>query len=630
MRFPLWRRRQDEDLEEEVRSHLQLAARDRMERGESRADAESAARREFGNVLLARETTRDAWGWTSFERLLQDLRYGVRVLLKSPGFAAIAILTLALGIGANTALFSVVSNVLLSPLPFPHAQQLVSLDESKPNFAHGSISFPNFRDWRDQNRSFSGLAAYRGWSATLTGMGDAVQVNGMFVSSEFFSLLGVRPILGRTFRAGEDEIGAAPLAVLSEALWRSRFASAPDIVGKGISLDGKLYTIAGVVPGASDIATRSTDASEVFLPIGQWSNPLLPNRGAGLGIHGLARLKPGVTPAQARDDMERVTTNLASTYPAVDNGIGASITPLKQAVVGRIEPVLLLLQVAVGFVLLIACVNVANLLLARSTARQAEFATRAALGAGRIRILCQLLTESLLLAAIGGGLGLLLAAWGTHAAVGSLPVTLPRSPEAGVDLSVLLFTAAVTLLAGIAFGTAPALRISRSGLNEVLQESGRSMRGGRFRTLGVFVVAQIAMALVLLVGAGLMVRSFRRLWSVNPGFNPSHILTFGFTLPPGMMHGSPDAIRAAFRQFDASLAATPGIRAESVSWGAVPLAGDDERLFWIDGRPKPTSEKDMSWALNYVVGPDYLRVMKIPLERGRFFTSADNEHAPLV
>jgi predicted permease len=630
MRFPLWRRRQDEDLEEEFHSHLRLSARDRIDRGESPAEADASARREFGNILSAREDTRDTWGWTSIERLLQDLRYGVRVLLKSPAFTAIAVLTLTLGIGANTALFSVVSNVLLSPLPFPHPNQLVAVDESKPNFARGSISFPNFRDWRDQSRSFSGLAVYRGWSATLTGTGDAVQVNGMFVSADFFSLLGVRPILGRTFVAGEDEIGAAPLAILSESLWKRRFDSAPDLVGKGVTLDGRLYTIVGVVPGAGDIATRSTDPSEVFLPIGQWNNPLLSSRSAGLGIHGLARLRPGVTLAQARDDMERVTSNLASTYPAIDKGIGASLTPLKRAVVGRVEPVLLLLQVAVLFVLLIACVNVANLLLARSSARHGEFATRAALGAGRMRILRQLLTESLLLASIGGGLGLLLAAWATRAALTSLPVTLPRSLEVGLDYRVLLFTAAITLFAGIAFGVAPALRISRSGLSQVLQESGRSMSGGRFRTLGIFVVVQIAMALVLLVGAGLMLRSFERLWNVNPGFDPDRVLTFGFSLPPSMMHASPDAIRAAFRQFDENLAATPGVRAASVSWGAVPLAGDDERLFWVDGKPKPASEKDMSWALNYVVGPDYLRVMKIPLQRGRFFSPADDEHAPLV
>ena len=630
MRLPLWRRRQDSDLEEEVRSHLQFAVRDRIERGESPADAEFSARREFGNVLLAREITRDAWGWISFERFLQDLRYGARVLRKSPAFALIAILTLALGIGANTVLFSVVGNVLLAPLPFPHAEQLVAVRESKPNFNAGSISFPNFRDWRDQSRSFSSMAVFRAIGLTLTGGARAQDVNALMVSSAFFSTLGVTPVLGRTFGPGEDEIGAAPIAILGESLWRTRFAASNDVLGKGITLGGRSYVIVGVVPSTPDIAAGRSSATDVFLPIGQWDNDLLNTRTAGLGISGIARLRSGVTIDQARADMDRVTRNLAATYPEADKRVGATLFPLKDYLVGNVRPVLLLLQIAVGFVLLIACVNVANLLLARSAARQAEFATRAALGAARLRLLRQLLTESLLLAGIGGTLGLLLAAYGTRAALAALPVTLPRAPEIGMNLRVFAFTAVISLFAGVLFGVAPALRARSTNLRDALQHSGRSLGGAHNRTLSVFVVAQIAMALVLLVGAGLMVRSLRRLWDVNPGFDPHHVLNVNLSLAPSLLQAPPDAIRAAYRAFDTQLAATPGVRAAAFTWGAIPFDYDDERLFWIDGHPKPASQSDMSWSLSYVVGPDYLRVLSIPLLRGRFLTEHDDEHAPRV
>ena len=629
MRFPLWRRNQDAELEEEVRAHLQLAARDRVERGEAPADAAASARREFGNVMLVRESTRDSWGWTSLERLLQDLRYGIRVLRQSPAFSVIAILTLALGIGANTVLFSVVANVLLAPLPFSHPEQLVAVRESKPHFNSGSVSFPHFRDWRDQNRAFSQMAVFRPVGFSLTGHERAQAVNGLVVSSEFFSLLGVKPILGRTFTRGEDEIGAAPLAILGEPLWRSRFGSSPDVLGKGITLDGRAYTIVGVVPPAPDIAAGRSNPTDVFLPIGQWNNDLLNRRTAGLGISGIARLRPGVTIEQARTEMNRVTTSLAAVYPKEDKGIGATLFPLKDYLVGSIRPVLLLLQVAVGFVLLIACANVANLLLARSTARESEFSTRAALGAGRLRLVRQLLTESLLLAGIGGGLGVLLAAYGTRVAIAALPATLPRAPEIGMNPRVFCFTAAISLTAGLLFGVAPAFRAGSANLRDALQQSGRSLHGARNRTLSVFVVAQIAMALVLLIGAGLMVRSLRRLWDIDPGFDPHHVLSFNLSLAPALMQAPPDAVRAAFREFDAQLADTPAVRAAAITWGAVPFNYDDEWTFWVDGRPKP-GQNEMGWALDYVVGPDYLRVMSIPLLRGRFFTAADDEHAPLV
>ena len=321
---------------------------------------------------------------------------------------------------------------------------------------------------------------------------------------------------------------------------------------------------------------------------------------------------------------------MANAFPDSDKGISAKVTPLKQQMVGDVRPLLLVLLAAVGFVLLIACVNVANLLLARSTARMREFAVRAALGASRGRVIRQLLTESLLLALAGGGLGLLLAGWGTRAALGVLPAALPRAEQIGIDLHVLFFTLGISLLVGILFGLTPALKTSQPDLHETLKRSGRGASGVRHRAQGVFVVVEMALALVLLVGAGLTIRSLMKLWSVNPGFNPHNVLTFGLSLPPSMMNANPDAIRAAFRDFDDKLAAVPGVQAVSQSWGAIPLSSDDEQLFWLEGQAKPTNTNEMNWAIDYIVEPDYLKAMGIPLLRGRFFTAQDNEHSPLV
>ena len=563
--------------------------------------------------------------------LLQDLRYAVRQFLKTPGLTILVIITIALGVGANTALFSVVNGVLLNPLPYPEPDQLVALRESKPNFEWGTIPYPTFRDWQKDNHTFSSIAVWRGYAFSLTGAGEAEQVNAQFVSSDFFPILGVKPLLGRSFLAGEDEIGAAPIAVISEGLWRRKFASAPDILSKGITLDGNSYSIVGVIPAGPHFPMGSASARrEVFVPIGQWKNNLLTSRGAGLGINGIGRLKPGVTIEQARADMTSVSNNLAVAFPDTNKGISARLIPFKQWMVGDIGSLLLVLLASVGFVLLIACVNVANLLLARSTSRTREFAVRSALGASQRRMVRQLLTESLLLAVAGGMLGLMLAAWGTRAALSVLPTALPRTEEIGLDIRVLFFTLAISLLAGILFGLVPALRMSPSRLQETLKEGGRGMSGGRHRVQGAFVVAEMAMALVLLAGAGLMIRSLTRLWGVDPGFNSRNVLTVGLTLPQSMMAASPDAIRAAFREFDHKIASIPGVEAVSQTWGSVPMAGDDEQTFWFEGQPKPANPNDRSWAIDYIVEPGYLKAMEIPLLRGRFFTNQDNEHSPRV
>jgi predicted permease len=397
------RKQRTDELNEELESHLTMATEDLIHRSESRATAAQAAQREMGNLLLIREVTQDMWGGRWRRDLLEDVQYGLRVLWKNPRFLTVAVLTLALGIGANTALFSIVNGVLLNPLPYPHPEELVTLHESKPNFSTGSISFPNFLDWQKDNQTFSSMAVQRGTSFILTGVGEAEQIDAQFVSSDFFRQLGVVPVIGRDFAPGEDLVGAAPVAMITAGFWKRRLGWAGDVIGKSLTLDGKGYMIVGVVPANFDLL-GTMRSRELYVPVGQWNNPILMNRAAGLGFHGIGRLKPGVTVAQARGDMERVTRNLAQAYPDSDKGIGAALIPLRERVLGQIEPFLFLLFGAVGFVLLVAGANVANLLLARSTGRAHEFAIRMALGAGPGRILRQLLTESLLLAAIGGGL----------------------------------------------------------------------------------------------------------------------------------------------------------------------------------------------------------------------------------
>jgi len=474
------------------------------------------------------------------------------------------------------------------------------------------------------------MGVSRSYSYNLTGSGEAEQLSAEFVSSDYLTLLDVKPVLGRLFTEGEDEIGASPIVLISEGFWNRKFGAAPDILGRGLTLDGRSFTIVGVVPASFKLQVWSFRASDVYAPVGQWTNPLLPVRSAGLGFHGVGRLKPGVTIQQARTDMSRVTAALTAAYPDADTGIGAALMPLKEQMVGYLRPILLVLLAAVGFVLLIACVNVANLLMARSTGRGREFAVRAALGAGRVRIVRQLLTESLVLALAGGSLGLLFAAWGTKFALRHLPSALPRATEVGLDVRVLVFTMVVALLCGILFGLTPALRISGLNLQQTLKEGGRGSGGARHRAQGIFVVAEMAMALVLLIAAGLMIRSLSALWSVNPGFDAHNVLSFGVALAPMPKDTSPDSVRAKLRELQSRLASTPGVKSASLSWGAMPLGFDDEDLFYLEDQPKPASVNDMSWSLSYVVQEDYLKVMGIPLQRGRFFTALDNEHSPHV
>jgi putative ABC transport system permease protein len=559
--------------------------------------------------------------------LLQDLKYGLRQLGRNPGFTAVAVLTLALGIGANTAMFSVVNGVLLNPLPYPQPDRLVALYSRTAQFSNSSISYPNFLDWVRLNHSFSALAAYRADNFTLTGVGEPERVPVEFISASFFSLLRIKPALGRWFTPQEDEVGAAPVVVLSGGFWKRKFGASPDIVGTAITLNGTSYTVVGVLPANFYYSGNNFQRSDVYVPIGQWADPTFRDRRASMGMDAVGRLKPGVTFLQAKADMDGLGRHLAEAYPEADKDTGITLVPLKQNVVGEIQAYLLVLLAAVGFVLLIACVNVANLMLARSTGRAREFAIRIALGAGRQRVVRQLLTESVLLALAGGGLGLLIATWGLQAALKVLPEALPRVQDVSLDGRVLLFTLAASVLTGILFGLAPALRTSATNLQETLKEGGRGASAAHHRTQSVFVVAEVALALVLLAGAGLMIRSLGALWGVDPGFDPHHILAFRAAFPPVK---SPDAIRTMWRQVQDNVGALPGIQAASVTMGSMPTRGDSELPFWLEGEAKPASNSQMKVSLFYVVQPDYRKVMKIPLLRGRFLTAADTEHSPFV
>ncbi|HEY1471281.1 MAG TPA: ABC transporter permease [Candidatus Acidoferrum sp.] len=566
------------------------------------------------------------------QTLWQDIRYGLRMLGKNPGFTAVVILTLALGIGANTALFSIVNGVLLNPLPFEQPDRLVALYSRSPEFSRSSISYPNFLDWRRNNHSFSAIAAFRGENFNLSGVGDAQRVSANMVSAEFFPVLGVKPSIGRFFSEQEDQVGAAPVAIISDGLWKRKFASSPDVVGKSINLNGTLYTIVGVIPPhfrfMSGNGNFHSDA-EVYTPIGQWNDPLFRDRHTGMGMDAVARLKPGVTLQQATLDMQSVAAHLAEAYPDIDKNSGVNLFSLKEDVVGDIRPFLLVLLAAVGFVLLIACANVANLLLARSTGRNREFAIRTAMGASPGRVVRQLLTESILLGMAGGALGVLIAAWGTQAAIKVLPEALPRAEDVQIDGRVLLFATVISFVAGILFGLVPALRAYRTDIHETLKEGGRGGSGTRHRTQSIFVAAEMAMALVLLVGAGLMIRSLANLWNTDPGFDPNNIVrvSFASSKPLG---ATPAGTRAAFRRIHDAIAAVPGVQSVSLSVGSSPMENDSDLPLWLEGEGKPASQSEMKASLFYFTQPDYLKVMKTPLKRGRFLTESDNETSPTV
>jgi predicted permease len=563
------------------------------------------------------------------ETLVQDLRYIVRTLAKAPGFTAIAVLTLALGIGANTALFSVVNGVLLKALPYRNPNQIASVYWNLTSQQdEGVFSFPDFLDCQKQTHSFSQMAAFRFGNYNLLGAGEPERLDGEMVSAEFFPLLNIQPLLGRTFRTDEDRVGAAPVVVIGEDLWKRKFNSSPNVLGTTLNLSGEIRTIVGVVP--SHLALLDPLSVDAFVPIGQWNDITFRDRRVHMGTVALTRLKPGVALAQARADIDSVAHNLAAAYPDVDKNATVTLVPLKEDTVGSVRDILLLLLGAVFFVLLIACANVANLLLARFGARAPEFALRRALGASRFRIVRQLLTESVVLATGGGVAGLLATWWGMKVILATMPNVLPRKSEIRIDAPVLLFTLAASLVTGIVFGLLPAVKAFQPELSEAIKKGGRGSTNGRHRVQRVFIVVELAFSIVLLAGAGLMVRTLAAIWKTNPGFDAHDVLTFNLTFSSDKVT-NPSRARENAREATAAFEAVPGIESASGVAGALPTDGGATTMtFWVDGNPKPASESDMSVANWYAVQPGYLKVMGIPLLRGRFISSQDSERTPSV
>ncbi|HXN47653.1 MAG TPA: ABC transporter permease [Bryobacteraceae bacterium] len=549
---------------------------------------------------------------------IQDLRYGLRLLARNPGFSAVAVIALALGIGANTAIFSVVNGVLLRPLPYGDPDRLMRLSEKSPEFATMSVAYPNFVDWKDQSRTFAGLAAFRWEDADLSGGGQPEHLSGKMVSADFFRVLGIHPVAGRDFDSRTDRLGAAPVVIIGGGLWSRRFASNPAVLGSQIMLNGRSYTVAGVVPAGFQLEGKA----DVYTLLDQWDDVLARSREMHPGMFVIGRLKPGVTQAQAQLEMTAIGARLADAYPKSNSKHGVNVAPLASVIVGNVRPTLMVLLGAVGFVLLIACANVANLLLARSAGRQKEIAIRSAIGAGRARVVRQLLTESVVLALAGGVAGLAIARWGTQAVLAAVPGGLPRMENIGVDGWVLAFTLGISLVTGVVFGLAPALQVSVTDLHETLKEGSRGSSAGHRRLRNLLVVSEVAAALVPLAGAGLMLRTIWSLGGVNPGFDTGHLLTFSVGLSPAAT-SSGDRILQAFDETVDRIHNVPGVKSAAVT-SLMPLGGSDSEIpFYVQGRPRPTSQGDMLWTLLYATGPGYLKAMDMPLLRGRYIEPRD-------
>ncbi|HEX8186531.1 MAG TPA: ABC transporter permease [Blastocatellia bacterium] len=566
------------------------------------------------------------------ETLFQDLRYGARTLLKNPAFTAIAVLALALGIGANSAIFSVVNAVLLKPLPFAEADRLVLIWHSYPSLKlQAPVSARGFLDYKEQSDVFEEAAVAAGWNVNLTETGEPERIQGRAVSAGFFPTLKVETARGRLFTPEDDQPGHDRVVILTDGLWKRRFGSDPDITSKTLSLNGNTYNVIGVLP--SDFRPDSLGMDvEIYAPVGLTPQQMDNNQRGNEWLLMIGRLKPGVAMTEAQAQMTTIANRIMqenpSQYPA---DWGVTVQSLNERVVGDIRLQLLVLLGAVGFVLLIACANVANLLLARAASRQKEIAIRTALGASRRRLIRQLLTESLLLSIAGGGLGLLLALWGVDTLVTINRTNIPRAAEIGIDPRVVGFTLLISLLTGILFGLVPALQASRIGLNETLKEGGRSSTGSarQRRARAYLVVTEIALALVLLVGAGLMIKSFIRLLDVDPGFRTQNILTMQVALP-GTKYREAHQVRAFFQQALEQIKATPGVVSASAT-SNLPLSGSvSSGSFQIEGRPPLAPGEASPHSDRRSVTNDYFETMGIPLMRGRYFTEQDSADAKPV
>lgn len=631
----LFRREQrDLELAEELESHLQMHTEDNLRSGMTPEEARRQALIKLGGVEQAKEEYRSQRGLPAIETLVNDLSYGFRRLIRSPGFTAVAVLSLALGIGANTAIFTIVNAVLLRPLPYTDADKLVRIGGA--NLSKGrmmsSFSPQDFYDWQAGNNVFESLSACDKWSLNLTDAGEPERLDALAVSANFFQVLRAEAALGRTFLSAEDQLSATPVAILSHALWQRRFNSDPNIVGRQIILTDEAYTVIGVMPeGFRSPPLREGQLTdpELWVPftidLKEWTRS---SRSVDAAV---GRLKPGVTIEQARSEMQTIASRLERQYPESNTNQSISVDSLQESIVQKSRMPLLIVLGAVGFLLLIACANVAGLLLARSTERQREIAIRMALGATRSRIIRQLLAESLMLSLLGGALGLLLALWSTNLLVVLAADLIPRVNHIETDGRVLVFTLFISFATGIAFGLAPAFHLSIPNLNETLKEGGRGgsmgLRSQRLRS--ILVISEIALSLLLLVGAGLLARSFLRLQEVNPGFRPENLLTMYISLP-GNRYMEDEQKVAFFNRVVTGVRSLPGVGQASVV-SILPISENFDRFgIVVEGQPAQplgvSPEAD-----RYRIGPDYFSTMSIPLIAGRVFNERDRaQSSPVV
>ncbi len=622
-RIATWLHREefDQEMQDEMRLHLELRKEEHTDRGLSADSAYSAAHRRFGNATRIQEKSREAWGWTWLEQFLQDVRYGIRTMRRNPGFTAVAVTALALGIGANTAVFSVVNAVLLRPLAYADPNRLTTI----LRLGVDPVSPANFLDWQKDNHVFSRMAAAEYFEPNLSDQSAPERVVGLHITHDMLPLLGVQPLLGRMFLPEEDDPGKEHEIILGYGLWQRSFSGDAGVVGKTVNLDGVPYTVMGIMPREFKFAPFWATKAQFWVPFPL--KQLAGDRG-GNSLRVFARLRDGVSLEQARAEMAAITARMEQQYPGTNRDI--VVMSLKEKVIGNVRPALLVLLGAVGFVLLIACANVAHMLLARSAARQKEIAVRSALGARRGRMLRQFLTESLLLALLGAASGLLVAFAGIRLLVALGPSDIPRVETVGFDIRVLLFVLAASVITGVVFGLAPAWQASRPVLNDALKDNARGSSEGilRNRLRSALVASEFALALVLLIGAGLMVRSLTALLAIDPGFDPHHVLTMIVSVA-GTHESDPNRRAAFFHEAMEKIGAQPGVESVSAT-NHLPLAGDLWVLgFYAEGKPlsKPGESASAAYRIMY---PGYFKTMRIPFVRGRDVTQADNLASPNV
>ena len=620
------RARWDEERELEIQAYLEIETDENIARGMTPEEARYAARRKLGNPTQIREEIYRMNSLTFIESLWQDVRCGLRMLRKNAGFAMVAVLTLALGIGANTAIFSVIHAVLLSPLPYDHPDRITLVRESNPSkgFEQFSVSPPNYMDWKNAAGAFEQMASMSRGQFSYTGGAEPERLVGARVAASFFSVLGAQPELGRTFLPEDDVVGKAGVVVLSHGLWTQHFGSDPQVIGKSLTLDGESYRVIGVMRNGFQFPR----GVQLWLPSEFDERSLSPRARGAHYLTVIARLKPGASIDQAQAEMVAISKRLEQLYPNTNTGWTSKVVALSEATVGNIRPTLLVLFGAVGFLLLIACANVANLLLARATARQREIAIRFSLGASRLRIARQLLTESILLSGIACALGLLLAEWAMRALRTLPPSTLPRAESIGLDLPVLGFAAGVAVLTALLFGFAPALQITRGAPSETLKEGGRTASAGRHGVRSALVVLETTLALVLLVGSGLLFKSFVRLQTVDPGFESKNILTANISLPKSKYSTDAQTIQF-FGQVLERMQAVPDVKEAAVASGN-PMDGSNLSFVFATKQLQALAPADQPSAGYYVVSPNYFHTLGIPLLVGRYFTQGDFAGSPRV